>query len=138
MDASEQWNDLPVYTIPNHHHPKWMFFENIFFKSSLLLNGYCGIQVHPPTSNDELCLLFCIHTVNPSSKYIHLYQRERKKILMTPPPLSDGMTIETNHPHIIQQRRPLPSLLYKSFFYLYTFIQKEKIKILMTPLPPTL
>ena len=27
--------------------PKWMFSLKLVFKSSLLLNGYCGIQVRP-------------------------------------------------------------------------------------------
>ena len=35
-----------------------MFFQTLFFWSSLLLNGYSGIQVRPPRSSDDLCLLF--------------------------------------------------------------------------------
>ena len=38
-----------------------MFFQKLFFKSSLRLNGWCGgIQVHPSNSSDDLCLLFCL------------------------------------------------------------------------------
>ena len=46
--------------------PKWMFCQKLFFKSTLLLIGYCGIHVcmSAPTSSDDLCLLFCIY---PSS-----------------------------------------------------------------------
>ena len=46
--------------------PKWMFSQNLLFKSSLLLKGLCGIQVNLPTSSDYLCLLFCIHTTSMS------------------------------------------------------------------------
>ena len=37
---------------------KWMFFQKLYFRSSLLLNGQCGIQVGPPNSSDDLYLLF--------------------------------------------------------------------------------
>ena len=47
-------DDFPVHTAP-----KQMFFQNLFFKSSL--RHYC-IKVRPP--NSDLCLLFC---VNPYS-----------------------------------------------------------------------
>ena len=41
--------------------PKRMFFQKLFFKSSLRLNGWCGgIQVHPSNSSDDNCLLFCL------------------------------------------------------------------------------
>ena len=58
-------DDHPVHTIA-YPYPisKWMFSQNFLFKSSLLLNGKCGIQVCLPTISDELCLLFCL---NPSS-----------------------------------------------------------------------
>ena len=39
---------------------KWMFFQKLFFKSSLLLKVLCSIQVHLPNSSDDLCLLFCL------------------------------------------------------------------------------
>ena len=39
------------------------FFQKLFFKSSLLLNSLCGIQVRPPTSSDDICLLFCLFHV---------------------------------------------------------------------------
>ena len=54
----------PVYAIPNQHPTRWMFSKKLVFKPSLLLNGQCGIQVHPPTNNDDLCLLFSLY---PSS-----------------------------------------------------------------------
>ena len=38
--------------------PKWMFPQKLLFKSSLLLNGKCSIQVRPPTNSGDLCLLF--------------------------------------------------------------------------------
>ena len=37
--------------------PKWMFTPNLFFKSSLPLNGWGGIQFCPPNSSDDLCRL---------------------------------------------------------------------------------
>ena len=33
---------------------KWMFSQKLLFKSSLLLNGSCGIQVRPPNNGDIL------------------------------------------------------------------------------------
>ena len=40
MDASEQLDDLPVHTTPNHNPPKKDVLPNFFFfKSSLLING---------------------------------------------------------------------------------------------------
>ena len=35
--------------------PKWMFFQKLFFKSPLLLNGYGVIQERPSNSSDDLC-----------------------------------------------------------------------------------
>ena len=58
-------DELPVYTTPNHLRPKMdMFFQKPFFKSSLLLNGFCCIQVCLPNSSCVICVPFCI---NPSS-----------------------------------------------------------------------
>ena len=39
---------------------KWMFSQKRLFKSSSLVNGECGIQVHHPQNNNELSLLFCL------------------------------------------------------------------------------
>ena len=36
----EKMDDHPVHTIPNHYSTKWMFFQKLLFKSSLLLNGH--------------------------------------------------------------------------------------------------
>ena len=44
--------------------PKWMFSQKLLFKSSLLLNSKCCIQVSSPNSCDNLCLFFCLY---PSS-----------------------------------------------------------------------
>ena len=44
---------------------KWMFFRNILFKSCLMLNGWCGIQVYvpqPTTMTFGFCLLFCLYS----------------------------------------------------------------------------
>ena len=50
-----------VHTIPNHHSTKNGCSPKIFFfKSSLLLNGWWGIQVRPPNNSDDLFLLFCL------------------------------------------------------------------------------
>ena len=38
---------------------KWFISQKLFFKSSLLLNGSCSLQVRPLNSSDDLCLLFC-------------------------------------------------------------------------------
>ena len=53
-------DDHLVHTTTNHHFPKWMFFRNVFFKSSLGQIGQCGSQVHPPNRSDDLCLFFCL------------------------------------------------------------------------------
>ena len=59
MDASELvLVDLPVPTPHQITIQKWMFFQQLFLKSSLLLNGSCGIRVSPSKSSDNLCLLF--------------------------------------------------------------------------------
>ena len=41
--------------------PKWMFFQKLFFKSSLMLISQCGIHFRPPNSSDDLCFLFCLY-----------------------------------------------------------------------------
>ena len=41
-----------------------MFSQKLFFKSSLLLNGSCSIQVRSPTRSGDHCFLFCFY---PSS-----------------------------------------------------------------------
>ena len=63
MDASEKWMIFPFTPHQTTTLPKWIVFKKLLFKSSLLLNGQCCIQVRPPKSIDDLCLLFCI---NPS------------------------------------------------------------------------
>ena len=47
MDALEKMYFHPVHTIPNHHPNKMDVLPKTLFKSSLLLNGLCGIQVWP-------------------------------------------------------------------------------------------
>ena len=66
MDASEQLDDLLVYTIPNQHPPKMDVLPNIF------------------SSNHPLSAKWLVRHSSTSPQ---------------------------------QQRRPLPSLMYKSFFY---------------------
>ena len=53
--------DHPLTPYQTPTHPKWMFSQKLLFKSSFLLNGYCGIQVCPPNNSDDICLLFCIY-----------------------------------------------------------------------------
>ena len=51
--------------------PNWMFSQNLIFKSSLMPISQCGILFKydcPPTSSDDLYLLFCI-----SAWYISLF-----------------------------------------------------------------
>ena len=52
MDALEKYQTTTL--------PKWIFFQKLFFKSSLPINCYCYIQFRPPTSSDDFCLLFCL------------------------------------------------------------------------------
>ena len=65
MDASEKWMIIwfPLHQATNL--PKWMFFQKRFFKSSLLLNGLCGIQDVPQTAVttfafSSVCFLFYV------------------------------------------------------------------------------
>ena len=50
MDVSEKWMIFQFTPYQTTTLPKWMFFLKLFFKSSVLLNGQCGIQVHPQTA----------------------------------------------------------------------------------------
>ena len=59
MDVSEKWMIFQFTPYQTTTLPKWMFFLQLFFKSSLLLNGQCGIQVLPPNSSDDICHFFC-------------------------------------------------------------------------------
>ena len=52
-----------VYTNPLPYQTKWMFFQNLFYKTSLLQNSWC-FQICPPNHSDDICLLFCLY---PSS-----------------------------------------------------------------------
>ena len=61
--------------------PKWMFCQQILFKTFLLLNGQCGIQVRPPNNSDNLCLLFCLY---PSSMQVNILLFQTHTI-STPP-----------------------------------------------------
>ena len=60
------------------HHTKpppsqtWMFFQKLFFKSSLPLNGQCCFLVYPPTSSDDLYLPFCLILIRRVQTFIHL------------------------------------------------------------------
>ena len=77
MDALKNW--LIIHFTPYEYQTttlqKWMFSQNILFRSSLLLNGLCGIQV--PTSTKEqqrplpspLSLLFFYA---PSAHFCHI------------------------------------------------------------------
>ena len=60
MDASEKL--MIIWFTPHQitSLTKRMFLQKPFFKSSLLLSGWCGIQVRPPNSSDDLCLLLCL------------------------------------------------------------------------------
>ena len=54
-DAWQNWCfrkmiDNLVHTAPTTTLPKWMFFQKLFFKSSFLLSGWCGIQFSHPTA----------------------------------------------------------------------------------------
>ena len=53
----EKMSAHPVHTIPNHH-PTDGCSPKTFVQISLLLNGKCGIQVHPPKNSDDLCFFY--------------------------------------------------------------------------------
>ena len=50
--------DLP-HTKPSHSQ-NGCSYKKLVFKSSLLVNGYCDIQVRGANSSDDLCLPFCV------------------------------------------------------------------------------
>ena len=53
-------DDHPVHTTPNHHPPKMDVLPKTFLQIILAAKWLVhGIQVHPPNSSDDLCLLFC-------------------------------------------------------------------------------
>ena len=64
MDALKKWMIIQFTPYQTITLTKWMFFQNFLFKSSLLLNGQCCIQVRHQKNSDDLCLLFCLY---PSS-----------------------------------------------------------------------
>ena len=47
MDALEKWIFAQFTPYQTTTQTKWMFSQKRLFKSSLLLNGLCGIQVRP-------------------------------------------------------------------------------------------
>ena len=57
MDVSEKWMIFQFTPYQTTTLPKWMFFLKLFFKSSVLLNGQCGIQVHPQTAATTFAFL---------------------------------------------------------------------------------
>ena len=54
MDALEKW--MIIWFTPHQSAtlPKWMLFQDLFFKASLRLKGQCVIQVRTPTSSGDL------------------------------------------------------------------------------------
>ena len=72
MDALKKWMISHFTPHQTTTLPKRLLFRNLFFNSTLLLNGWCSIQVRPPSSSDDLCLLFCIY---PSSKQRDFFSR---------------------------------------------------------------
>ena len=60
MDALITWMFIRFTPYQTTTLPKWMFKQKLLFKSSLLLNCWCGIQVCPPNNINDLCLLFFI------------------------------------------------------------------------------
>ena len=65
----EKINDHPVHTIPNHRPTKMdvllQTFLHIILTAKWLVRH--TVQVSPPTSSDDLCILFSIY---PSSIYV--------------------------------------------------------------------
>ena len=61
MDAWEKWITIRFKPHQSTNLRKWMFSQQLFFESSLLLNVLRGIQVGPQTSSDDLCLPFPIY-----------------------------------------------------------------------------
>ena len=63
MDAFKQL--LIIQFTPHRtitYPPKMYVLSKAFLQSSLLLNGWCSIQIRPTNSSDNLCLLFCIYS----------------------------------------------------------------------------
>ena len=48
MDALKKRMIIWITLYQTTTHPKWVFFHNLFLKSSLVLNVQAGIQVHTP------------------------------------------------------------------------------------------
>ena len=67
MDALKKW--LVIWFTPHQTTtPKWMFSKKFFFKSSLLLNGQCGIQAQYVSQPAATTFAFSsVYKVYPSS-----------------------------------------------------------------------
>ena len=61
MVTLKKWTIIWLTIYQTTTPPKWMFSQKLLFKSSLLQNGKCGIQVRPPNNSDDLCLTFCLY-----------------------------------------------------------------------------
>ena len=46
MDALEKWMIILFTPYQTTTIPMWMYSQKLMLKSTLLLNRYCGIQVH--------------------------------------------------------------------------------------------
>ena len=71
MDALKKWMIIRFTPRQTITLSRWMSFHKLFFISSLLLNGQCSIQVHPPNNSDDLCLLFCLILLLCSNTYVN-------------------------------------------------------------------
>ena len=76
--------------------PKWMFSQKNFFKSSLPLNGWCGIQVFRPIYKRRplrLCLHFCIYPSSMIQKNYSFHSATEVRFLNC----SWGRRVESNY-----------------------------------------
>ena len=72
------WLGDGIDSFPCRTLPKWIFFQKLFFKSSLLLNGLCSIQVRPSNSSPNICLPFCLILIlllryTTSNNFTHIF-----------------------------------------------------------------
>ncbi len=76
MDALKKMDDHQVHATPNHHPTKMDVLPKTFLQINLAakyekLFAVFKYWTYPPTSSDDLCLLFCIF---PSSMCWVLYE----------------------------------------------------------------
>ena len=88
MDVLEKWMIIRFTSHQTITLPKWMVSQKHLLKSSLLLNGYCGIQICPQGPNQQrghLPSLLSLSFFNGSNQRIYIGDR-RDTVPGTAPP----------------------------------------------------